>query len=137
MLAPLLDRMLNFNLGLPGRFIVNLLQNHMLIFLGVFFLYGSVLLYAKFIWSEYLPKQMKQFVAAQTDPAVSQEELFQHWVDFRKTLPRYLVVPTRNEWWVKPAAAMTGQEKMLFYNSKKKKMTEQERFVLVLEETTH
>lgn len=134
MLAPIVDRMLSFNLGAPGRFLVELIQNHLLLFLVVFAVYGGIVLYAKFIWSEYLPNKMKAFLENSTDERMTAEERFEYWLIQRQQLPNYILVPTQNEWWVKPAAKMSGQEKMLFFNSKKKKMSERERFALLAEE---
>ena len=134
MFAPIIDRMLSFNLGKPGRFFVEVIQDHLLLFLVIFAVYGGIVLYAKFIWSEYLPEKMKAFLKSSTDENLTQEERFEYWLVQRQQLPNYILVPTKNEWWVKPAAKMSGQEKMLFYNSKNKKMSERERFSLLAEE---
>ncbi|WP_213356330.1 hypothetical protein [Enterococcus casseliflavus] len=134
MIAPIVDRMLSFNLGEPGRYIVELVQNNLFLFLTIFAIYGGTILYAKFIWSEYIPEKMKEFLNNKTEESKTPEELFQQWLIQRHKLPKYILVPTKNEWWVRPAAKMTGQEKMLFYNSKRNKLTEKERFFLVTKE---
>ncbi|MBL1229101.1 hypothetical protein IW492_07620 [Enterococcus sp. BWB1-3] len=134
MLAPIIDRMLSFNLGEPGRFFVELIQNNLLLFLIIFAVYGGIVLYAKYIWVEYLPGKMKAFLEKSAYEKMTADQYFENWLVQRQQLPKYILVPTQNEWWVKPAAKMSGQEKMLFYNSKKKKLSERERFSLLVEE---
>ena len=134
MIAPIVDRILSFNLGEPGRLIVGLIQNNLILFLVLFMIYGGILFYAKLIWSEYLPQKMKEYLQCSAHEKMTEAQRFDHWLTIRRQLPRYILVPTRNEWWVKPASRMSGQEKMLFYNSKKKKLTEQEHFALLAKE---
>lgn len=132
MLGPVLDRILNLQLGVPGRALVSFVQENIVVFLGIFLVYGSILFYAKCIWTEYLPNRMRRFIEASDEQ--DQAKLFEKWVEERKNLPRYILVPTNNEWWVKPAAKMTGEEKMLFFNSEKKKMSEKQQFATLVKE---
>ena len=131
MLGPILDRILNFNLGLIGQSIVAFVELNMTFFLIAFAIYGVLILYAKVIWVKYLPAKMRLFLDDNYSTSESPEKLFTRWLIERRGLPLYLLVPTKNEWWVKPLAKMRGDEKMLLYNSKSKKMTEKQRFCLL------
>lgn len=132
MLGPVLDRILNLQLGVPGRALVSFVQENIVVFLGIFLVYGTILFYAKCIWTEYLPYLMRKFIEANDETCP--EKLFEGWLEERKNLPNYILVPTNNEWWVKPAAKMTGEEKMLFFNSDKKKMSEKQQFEMLAKE---
>ncbi|MGG5373327.1 hypothetical protein [Enterococcus sp. AZ196] len=134
MLAPILDRVLYFNLGSFGRMIVELIQNNKWFFLSMFLIYGGIILYAKVIWSHYMPKKMYSYLKSTELKNRSIEELYQGWLRYRKNLPQYILVPTHNEFWVKPAAKMTGTEQKLFYNSNRKKMNEKDCFTLIAEQ---
>lgn len=133
MLAPILDRVLYFNLGSLGRSIVDVIQNNQWLFLTIFLLYGGIILYAKLIWSRYLPQKMYSYLKNTEKKNLSMEELYEGWLRYRKKLPQYILVPTHNEFWVKPAAKMTGTEQKLFYNSDRKKLNEKDCFILIAE----
>lgn len=134
MLAPILDRILHFNLGKPGQAAVKFLEDNIVLALTVFAVYALLMLYAKLIRVEYLPNRMKSFLKDHFTKDAENEELFKQWLDMRQSMPNYILVPTQNEWWVKPIAQMSGNEQMLFYNSKRKKLSEKEHFQLLLEE---
>jgi|GEM_PF-2620148 len=133
MFGPIIDRMLHFNLGKVGRAIVTLIQENMLIFLVLFIAYASCMLYAKYVRTRLIPEKMKEFLISRKASGTL-DELFNQWLAERQTWPKYLVVPTTNELWIKPASHMTGNEKMLFYTTDSQKMTENELFTILVKE---
>lgn len=134
MLAPIFDRIMYFNLGALGRYIVAILQKNVIFFLVGFIIYAGIIFYAKVIWTCYLPKKMKAFLESNRQNNLSKEALYQLWTMERKAWPKYLLVPSHNEFWVKPVATMTGEEQKLFYNSEKKKRTEKECFMSIADQ---
>ena len=84
MLAPILDRVLYFNLGSLGRSIVDVIQNNQWLFLTIFLLYGGIVLYAKLIWSRYLPQKMYSYLKNTEKKNLSMEELYEGWLRYRK-----------------------------------------------------
>lgn len=132
MIAPILDRIFYFSLGKPGREFVEMIENHMWLFTILFLVYAGVLLYSKIIWSEYLPRIMMKFLKEEKLNGQPIDEVYMKWLAHRKQLPKYLLVPSHNEFWVKTAANMSGIEKKLFYNSDKKKLTEKECLAVLL-----
>ncbi len=76
MLGPILDRILNFNLGLIGQSIVAFVELNMTFFLIAFAIYGVLILYAKVIWVKYLPAKMRLFLDDNYSTSESPEKLF-------------------------------------------------------------
>lgn len=53
-------------IGSPGRFVVNLIEDNMLIFMFVVMIYATTILYAKWTLAYYLPKKMNQLAEMKT-----------------------------------------------------------------------
>ncbi len=104
-------------IGRPGRFILQLILDYQILFLTIAFIYASLLLYSKWIFLYYLPKKMRVFIAAETFD--SNENLFQKWMIYKKTLPWYIVVPSKHELWIKQAKHAPSQTKLLFFQKNK------------------
>ncbi|WP_239253622.1 hypothetical protein [Listeria ilorinensis] len=138
MIGPIVDWVMNINLGALGRGIVAFIEANSWLFLALAMLYGALLVYAKLIVTDYLPKKMKAFLLARNSSKKDAPEvLYQEWLQCRKALPAYILVPSKNELWVKPARSATGREKALFFRSEKQKKTEQEQFLEVAKEVNN
>ncbi|MBC1399396.1 hypothetical protein [Listeria fleischmannii] len=100
-------------IGSPGRFILQFILDHQLLFLTIAFIYASLLLYSKWILLYYLPKQMRQFI--QTEPFSSDDNVFHKWMAYKKMLPWYIVVPSKHELWIKQVKNAPSETKLLFF----------------------
>lgn len=113
------DRML----GEVGRSIVAFLIQHKLWFLILFTCYGSLLLYSKVIYLYYIPGRIKKMILR--NPACSVEELSALWKQEKQKLPGYILVPAKNELWVKPINQADGEYQLLYFNRKSSYASEQ------------
>lgn len=114
-------------IGIPGRFIKEMIQNNSSIFLVVMAIYGFLLVYARMILTSYLPKKLRQFVELRMDQLDSdqneellQDKLQKEWNKELENLPWYVVVPSRNEFWVKRPTEGYRKTKQLAYRNNKK-----------------
>lgn len=113
------DRML----GEVGRGMVNFLIQHKLWFLVLFTCYGSLLLYSKVIYLYFIPGCIKKMIVK--NPACSLEELSVLWKQEKQKLPWYILVPAKNELWVKSANQADGEYQLLYFNRKSSYTSEQ------------
>ena len=103
-------------LGGFGRGIVAFLIEHERIFLILFVVYGFLLLYSKFIYMYYIPTKIKKIILA--NPNLSVNQLYKEWQKHKASSPWFIMVPTKNEMWVKPLKNSDGNYQMLFFNKK-------------------
>ncbi|MGM0168869.1 hypothetical protein IGI39_004624 [Enterococcus sp. AZ135] len=114
------DRML----GSFGRGIVAFLIEHKSIFLILFAVYGGLLLYSKFIYMYYIPTKIKKIIFEKPDLSVNQ--LYVDWQQVKAASPWFILVPTKNEMWVKLLRNSDGKYQMLFFNKKNSYTSESE-----------
>ncbi len=113
------DRML----GEVGRGIVAFLIQHKQWFLLLFACYGSLLLYSKIIYLYYIPGRIKKIIV--TNPTLPVNELSRRWKQEKEKLPWYILVPSKNERWVKPASQSDGEYQLLYFNRRSSYASEQ------------
>ncbi|OLQ24462.1 hypothetical protein AJQ09_01525 [Listeria seeligeri] len=120
----------NWLIGSPGRFVVQLIENNMLIFMLFAMLYTTTILYAKWTLTYYLPKKMYQLAKMKTWEL---EELHEAWQTEKKSLPWYILVPSRNEFWVKSAKNAPESTKLLHFSQQKLKLSDKEKLQKIIE----
>ncbi|MGO3792877.1 MAG: hypothetical protein ACTJG1_15625 [Enterococcus gilvus] len=103
-------------LGKPGRGLLGFLIEHKGFFLLLFALYGFLLLYSKFIYMYYIPSKIKKIITE--NPGLSVKQTYEVWKKIKSSLPWFIVVPSKNELWVKPLNKSDGNYQMLFFNKK-------------------
>ncbi|MGM0240628.1 hypothetical protein [Enterococcus sp. AZ103] len=103
-------------LGEVGRTLVTFLLDNKMLFLILFAFYGCLLLYSKTIYMYYVPKKIKEFITK--NKLLTTKQLHEGWKKERKTIPLFILVPTRNEMWVRPLKYSDGNYEMLFFNKK-------------------
>lgn len=103
-------------LGEVGRGMLSFLIDKKIIFLILFAVYGCLLLYSKTIYMYYVPNKIKKFVAA--NASLTSQQLQLKWKKERAAAPWFILIPTRNEMWVKPLNKSDGNYQMLFFNKK-------------------
>lgn len=103
-------------LGKPGRGIVAFLVEYKKIFLFFFALYGLLLLYSKIIYMYYIPSKIKKII--NDNPDLSVEQVYEEWKKVKCSLPWFVMIPSKNEMWIKPLNKSDGHYQMLFFNKK-------------------
>ncbi|MBO1308690.1 hypothetical protein JZO70_21125 [Enterococcus sp. 669A] len=106
------DRML----GEVGRGIVAFLIENKYLFLVLFAIYGFVLLYSKIVYMYYVPTKIKKIVTE--NPSLTTDQLYTKWKKEKGQAPGYLLIPSKNEMWVKPLNRSNGCYQMLYFNRK-------------------
>ncbi|HDU7259485.1 TPA: hypothetical protein RF347_002883 [Listeria monocytogenes] len=117
-------------IGSLGRFVVNLIEDNMLIFMVVVMIYATTILYAKWTLAYYLPKKMSQLAEMKTWEL---DELYAAWQTEKKALPWYILVPSRNEFWVKSARNAPESTKLLHFSQQKLKLSDKEKLQKIIE----
>ncbi|MEO1772191.1 MULTISPECIES: hypothetical protein [Enterococcus] len=113
------DRML----GEVGQSVLTFLIQHKLLFLVLFACYGSLLLYSKVIYMYYIPGRIKQIILM--NPGLPVKKLSEIWKQEKKKLPWYILIPSKNERWVKLASQSNGEYQLLYFNRKSSYASEQ------------
>lgn len=108
-------------IGSPGRFVVNLIEDNMLIFMVVVMIYATTILYAKWTLAYYLPKKMSQLAEMKTWEL---DELYAAWQTEKKALPWYILVPSRNA---------PESTKLLHFSQQKLKLSDKEKLQKIIE----
>ncbi|GAM95716.1 hypothetical protein LmNIHS28_01648 [Listeria monocytogenes] len=102
----------------------------MLIFMFVVMIYATTILYAKWTLAYYLPKKMNQLAEMKTWEL---DELYAAWQTEKKALPWYILVPSRNEFWVKSARNAPESTKLLHFSQQKLKLSDKEKLQKIIE----
>lgn len=127
----MLEDFVNIMLGMPGRAFLDFVKANQISFLSLVFLYAGLMLYSKYILNYYLPGQLqkviRQELAKQEDDdveaAVLVGEIYASWVARVENFAWYIVMPSKNEYWVqRPQASYTDIQLLPYERAKKKKM---------------
>ncbi|CAH0303103.1 hypothetical protein SRABI84_04581 [Peribacillus simplex] len=123
MITGFLESFTQWFIGIPGRFLLDVMNNNLNLFLTIISIYGLLLLYSKIIVRFYIPKRMIAFVLHKSnndlingqDLAKAVENLHEKWRKEIRNLPFYVVVPSKNEWWIKRPSPDYKNTKLLPY----------------------
>ena len=107
----MIERMARFNLGEWGRNLLDYIIENPWAFMIVAFIYGAILLYAKHNYKTFMPNKMKEII--RENPNDSFKVLFTKWEAYKKDLPWYVLVPTKNELWAKPLKKSNGTYQLM------------------------
>ncbi|MRI82622.1 hypothetical protein GIY11_11435 [Aerococcaceae bacterium DSM 109653] len=107
----MIERMARFNLGEWGRILLDYIIENPWGFMSAAFIYGVILLYAKYNYKTFIPKNMKKII--RENPNDSFNDLFAKWDVYKKELPWYILVPTKNELWARPLKYSNGDYQLM------------------------
>ena len=102
-------------MGKPGRFILDFVGRHKTVFIILFLTYATILVYSKIILHYYYPAKMKELLADHREITADQE-ILSLWQLKKQAFPWYILIPSRNELWVRMAAKSDHTHKLLFFN---------------------
>lgn len=116
-------------LGELGRPILDFVRaNFLMIFSGIF-LYGLLLTYARFIHKNYLPKKLKEYIDQHSHTIDGNTKnaaaiINTGWEKQLDHMPWYIVVPTKNELWIKSPNIDYRLTKQLPFRKEKSNMND-------------
>ncbi|MBF0840391.1 OadG family protein [Staphylococcus lentus] len=105
-------------IGKPGNMILEMITNNYTTFLILIFIYGAILLYSKIIVRYYLPKKLKRFIENESRNYYNSNNIYEKWKIELERLPFYIIVPSKNELWVKKVHHNYKETKLLPYLNK-------------------
>lgn len=111
----MIERMARFNLGEKGRNLLDYIIENPWGFMIPVFIYGAIILYAKHNYKNFIPNKMKEII--RENPDESFNGLFGKWESYKKDLPWYILVPTKNELWAKPLKNSDGTYQLMLDNA--------------------
>lgn len=106
----------DFLLGRSGRYVVQLIHKNQILFYALFIVYGLVHLYSKFIYAKYIPSRINEII--DNNPHLSAAKIELKWIEIKRKLPNYILIPSRNELWFGRLNQSNGEYKLLFSNNK-------------------
>lgn len=128
---------LQFLLGSPGRLLYSFITDNIIIFCIIATIYSILMLYSKYMIKCYIPSKIRKFVKEFTlekEISIDNGEnlvkiIHEKWMDEVKRLPKYVIVPSRNELWVTSMGENYLRDSLLPYSRSKKMLMSDEQII--------
>lgn len=104
-------------MGSSGRALLAGIEKNKTLFLVVIFIYASILIYSKLILHHYYPRKMKQLIQEWPE-VVGEDELMALWREQKRTFKWFILIPSKNELWVRKASKSPDRLQLLYFNRK-------------------